>query len=100
THFASFKGGTGVLALALRLGDFVPRRVLLAFESFVLADQPAAQCFKRGNVGEGLVSIETSIPKPGADVVDVVSNERGVQHGTSTIDSICDLDMPLVRCGL
>ena len=99
THLASFKGGSGVLALAFGFGDLVARCVLQAFESLVLADQPAAQRFERGNIRKCFVNIEAAIAQAGAHVVYVVSNEDRIQHAASAIDSICDLDTALVRCG-
>src|ERR1043166_2404670 len=98
THFASFKSGPGVFALTLGFSDFVAGRVLLAFEPLVFANQAAPQHFKRRDVGKGFVRIESTAAQSGADLFDVVPNEYGIEHAASAIDSICDLDTPLVRC--
>ncbi len=69
-----------VLPLALRLGDLVARRVLLAFEALVLTDEPLPQALERRDVFERLVGIEAAVSQPFTDLLDVVTNVCGIQH--------------------
>jgi UTP--glucose-1-phosphate uridylyltransferase len=65
---------------ALRARDLVARSVLQPFQAFELRDDPAARGFERGDLFERLVGIDAAIAQPCTDNVDVIANERGVEH--------------------
>ena len=69
-----------VLPLAFRLRDLVARRVLLPFEAFVLTDEPLPQALERRNIFQRLTGIETAVPQPFTDLLDVVTNVCRIQH--------------------
>src|SRR6202171_3716597 len=74
--------------LALRPCDFVTRRILLPLKTLELPDEPPAQVFERGDVFEGLVWIDATVSQAGANMVDVIAYEDGVQHDASALDCI------------
>src|SRR2546421_4422088 len=65
-----------------------PRSTLFPYTTLFrsLGNQPAARRLERRDFLERLVGVETAASKACADFVDVVANERGVEHPTSGVD--------------
>ena len=76
-----------VLTLALRAGDLVARRVLLALQPFELGNDAAARRFERGDLFERLVGVEAAAAQAGAHRLEVIANVRRVEHVTSGLHS-------------
>src|SRR5581483_4167070 len=70
-----------VLLLPLRTGDFVARRVLVAFQPFQLRNQPTPAVLQRGKRLELAVQIQSALLEAAAYLVLMVANKSRIQHG-------------------
>ena len=74
----------GVLPLPLGARDFVAGGVLLPLEALDLRDQPPAARLERRQLLEIRVGIEAAVLQAGADLVEVIAHESGVEHASKS----------------
>ena len=70
-----------VEALLLRARDFLAGGVLFALQPFDLQNQFPALRVERAERPEDRLGIEAAVPESGPDLVGVVADERGIEHG-------------------
>jgi hypothetical protein len=74
-----------VLTLPLCAGDLVARGVLLAFQSFEFGNEPPPAGFERRELLEFVVGLKTPVSEAGANVIEVLSHEGGIEHAVNPI---------------
>ena len=75
------KDGGRIESLLLRAGDFLARRVLIALEAFHLRDELAALRVERAERPEDRLGVEAPVLESGPNLVRVIANESGIEHG-------------------
>src|SRR5437867_4136957 len=84
---AGFLNRGRVLALALRSGNLVARGILLTLEAFHLGNQSAPDGLERRDFLERLVRLQAAPAQAGAHLVNVVPDERRIEHASSAVRS-------------
>src|SRR5688572_30146456 len=85
----------GIDALPLRARHLVAGRVLLAFESLDFGQQPAPARFKGRELLELGGQIEATFLETGADRVEVISKQGGIEHSPLILSEVGSRAMPI-----
>jgi hypothetical protein len=73
------------LSLALRARDLIAGGVLFTLETLELGDQPASARFERGELLELGVRRNATVPQARADLLEVFSQIRRIEHASDPI---------------